>query len=45
MTNKEMIYNLFDELTYTDQVKVLVSLYYELDDYHKDQFLRETENA
>ena len=45
MTNKEMIYHLFDELTYTEQVEVLSSLYYELDDFHKDMFLRETENA
>jgi hypothetical protein len=45
MTTQETIINLFNDLSATKQVELLTSLYYELDDYHKDQFLEETENA
>lgn len=45
MTKQEIIFNLFNDLSATEQVELLTSLYYELDDYHKDQFLCETQNA
>lgn len=45
MSKQEIIFNLFNELSTTKQVELLTSLYYELDDFHRDQFLKETENA
>ena len=45
MTTQDTIMVLFNNLSAREQVELLTSLYYELDDYHKDQFLEETENA
>ena len=45
MSTQDTIFALFNNLSYTEQVELLASLYNELDDYRKDEFLRETENA
>lgn len=41
----DSIIGFFEQLPEDEQVAVLAELYYYLDDYHKDEFLRETENA
>ena len=45
MHTHDSIIGLFAQLPEDEQVEVLAELYYYLDDYHKDEFLRETENA
>ena len=39
------IANLFGTLSKSEQADLMVSLYYSMDDYYKDRFLEETENA
>ena len=42
----QMLRTLFNELSDSAKVEVMTEFYYDyLDDYHKDEFLRETENA
>jgi len=41
----EAIKKMFRDLGADAQVAALVDLYYMLDDYHKDEFLRQTENG
>lgn len=36
---------LFATLSESEQVDLMASLYYSMDDMHKDKFLEETENA
>lgn len=43
--NTEEIIRLFGEMKIEKQVELLAFLYEDLDDYHKDEFLRETDNA
>lgn len=43
--NTEEIIRLFGEMKIEKQVELLVFLYEDLDDYHKDRFLEETDNA
>ena len=43
--NTEEIIRLFGEMNTEKQVELLVTLYEDLDDYHKDRFLEETDNA
>ena len=45
MNTQDTIMVLFNNLSAKEQVETLVALYYELDDYHKDCFLEDTENA
>ena len=45
MITQDTIILLFNNLANKEKVEILTALYYELDDYHKDEFLRETENA
>lgn len=46
-SNKEVIFdrirNAFNELSEKDQVEIMSELYWDLSDYYKDEFLRETE--
>ncbi len=41
----EEIKRVFSGLDADARVAILVDLYYMLDDYHKDEFLRQTENG
>ena len=41
----ELIETLFDELSDTLKVDILVVLYFKLSDKRKDEFLRRTDNA
>jgi hypothetical protein len=41
----EKIEILFSTLSGREQVEVMTTLYYSMDDYTKDRFLEETENA
>lgn len=41
----EEIKKMFSGLDADDRVAALVELYYMLDDYHKDEFLHQTENG
>lgn len=41
----EEIKKMFSDLDADASVAALVELYYMLDDYHKDKFLRQTENG
>lgn len=47
-TNKDIIFDrirdAFNELSQKAQVEIMAELYFDLDDYYKDEFLRETEN-
>ena len=40
-----MLTTLFNDLSESAQVEIMAMFYYQLDDYHKDEFLRETDNA
>ena len=44
-TDMEEIKKMFSGLDADARVAILVDLYYMLDDYHKDEFLRQTENG
>lgn len=41
----EMMTILFNGLSNSAKVEIMSMFYYDLDDYHKDEFLRETDNA
>ena len=42
----KMLRTLFNDLSDSAKVEIMTEFYYDyLDDYHKDDFLRETENA
>ena len=40
-----MLTTLFNDLSESAKVEIMTMFYYQLDDYHKDEFLRETDNA
>lgn len=48
-TDKEIIFdrirNAFNELSQKAQTEIMSELYWDLDDYYKDQFLEATDNA
>ena len=48
-TKKDIIFDrirdAFNELPQKAQVEIMSELYWDLDDYYKDQFLEETDNA